>query len=171
MCVVTVWLRVRLIYLALVHTDNTSRSLTLPLHSYRIVSLPFTRCANLVSRVGTELYMISQRLDTITTPLLEHQGPDSTPEKLDAECQAAPDFIDNGVAFSNLHSVVSAVDYASCEAEPLSDEEQMHKKVYLDDGFPDWCRSDFQQFVLWRHMNGTRFLVSGFIAHSRDRRL
>lgn len=32
-------------------------------------------------------------------------------------------------------------------AEPLTEEEQAQKDAYTEDGFPDWSRRDFQQFV------------------------
>jgi SWI/SNF-related matrix-associated actin-dependent regulator of chromatin subfamily A member 5 len=32
-------------------------------------------------------------------------------------------------------------------AEPLSDEEIAQKEAYIEQGFPDWSRRDFQQFV------------------------
>jgi hypothetical protein len=42
---------------------------------------------------------VFQRLNGITAPLPlpEPQGPDDTPEKLEAERQAAQNFIDNGM--------------------------------------------------------------------------
>ena len=52
---VTIWLGGFFTYLALGHTDKTSSFSIWPLRSYRIVSLPFTRYANLVSGVGAEL--------------------------------------------------------------------------------------------------------------------
>ncbi|KIM79892.1 hypothetical protein PILCRDRAFT_89952 [Piloderma croceum F 1598] len=70
---------------------------------------------------------VHKRLNEITAPLREPLGPEDTPEKLDAECQAAQDFIDN--------------------AEPLTDEEQAQKEAYLEDSFPDWSRRDFQQLI------------------------
>jgi len=32
-------------------------------------------------------------------------------------------------------------------AEPLTEEETARKEAYIEDGFPDWSRRDFQQFV------------------------
>jgi len=70
---------------------------------------------------------VHKRLNGITAPLRETQLPEDTAEKLEAERQAAQDFIDN--------------------AEPLTEEEQAQKEAYLEDGFPDWSRRDFQQLV------------------------
>ncbi|RXW13423.1 hypothetical protein EST38_g12430, partial [Candolleomyces aberdarensis] len=53
--------------------------------------------------------------------------PDDTPEKLEEERLAAQKFID--------------------EAEPLTEEELAQKEEYIAQGFPDWSRRDFQQFV------------------------
>ncbi|KAH9045404.1 P-loop containing nucleoside triphosphate hydrolase protein [Lactarius pseudohatsudake] len=54
-------------------------------------------------------------------------GDDDTPEKLEAERQAAQDFIDT--------------------AEPLTEEELQEKEELIAQGFEDWSRRDFQQFV------------------------
>lgn len=35
----------------------------------------------------------------------------------------------------------------SCTAEPLTEEEQAEKEELLAQGFEDWSRRDFQQFV------------------------
>jgi hypothetical protein len=32
-------------------------------------------------------------------------------------------------------------------AEPLTEEEAAQKDAYIEEGFPDWSRRDFQQFV------------------------
>jgi hypothetical protein len=55
MCAVTIWLGVFFTYVASDLTDKTSSFSIRPLRSYRIVSLPFTRYANLVSGVGAKL--------------------------------------------------------------------------------------------------------------------
>ncbi|KAF9466575.1 SNF2 family DNA-dependent ATPase [Collybia nuda] len=70
---------------------------------------------------------VHKRLNGITATLREPVGPDDTPEKLEEERQAAQDFIDN--------------------AEPLTEEEMAEKEAYIEEGFPDWSRRDFQQFV------------------------
>jgi len=41
-----------------------------------------------------------------------------------------------------------------CSAEPLTEEEQAQKEAYLEDGFPDWSRRDFQQLVRALEANG-----------------
>ncbi|ESK92420.1 chromatin remodelling complex atpase chain isw1 [Moniliophthora roreri MCA 2997] len=69
---------------------------------------------------------VHKRLNGITATLRE-AGPDDTPESLEAERAAAQEFIDN--------------------AEPLTEEEAAQKEAYIDEGFPDWSRRDFQQFV------------------------
>jgi len=77
---------------------------------------------------------VHKRLNGITAPLREPLSPEDTPERLEAERQAAQDFIDN--------------------AEPLTEEEQAQKEAYLEDGFPDWSRRDFQQLVRALEANG-----------------
>jgi SWI/SNF-related matrix-associated actin-dependent regulator of chromatin subfamily A member 5 len=83
-----------------------------------------------------------QRLNEIAAPLQEPLGPEHTPEKLDAECQAAQDFIDNGALLGPFDSLPQAD--CSYPAEPLTDEEQAQKEASLEDGFPDWSRRDLQ---------------------------
>ncbi|KAF8232381.1 SNF2 family DNA-dependent ATPase [Tricholoma matsutake] len=70
---------------------------------------------------------VHKRLNGIVATVREPQGPEDTPEKLEEERQAAQDFIDN--------------------AEPLTEEELAEKEAYIEEGFPDWSRRDFQQFV------------------------
>ncbi|KAG2009048.1 SNF2-family ATP dependent chromatin remodeling factor snf21, variant 3 [Coprinopsis cinerea AmutBmut pab1-1] len=53
--------------------------------------------------------------------------PDDTPEKIEEDLKAAQAFIDT--------------------AEPLTEEELAEKEQYISEGFPDWSRRDFQQFV------------------------
>ncbi|KAK7051471.1 chromatin remodeling complex Adenosinetriphosphatase [Paramarasmius palmivorus] len=69
---------------------------------------------------------VHKRLNGIPATLRE-PGPDDTPESLEAERVAAQEFIDN--------------------AEPLTEEEAAQKDAYIEEGFPDWSRRDFQQFV------------------------
>lgn len=57
----------------------------------------------------------------------EAQSEEETPEKLEEERQAAQEFIDT--------------------AEPLTEEEMTDKEEYAQQGFGDWSRRDFQQFV------------------------
>ncbi|KAH6905750.1 SNF2 family DNA-dependent ATPase [Coprinopsis sp. MPI-PUGE-AT-0042] len=69
---------------------------------------------------------VHKRLNGITATLRESQ-PDDTPKKLEEEREAAQQFIDT--------------------AEPVTEEEIAEKEAYIADGFPDWSRHDFQQFV------------------------
>ncbi|PFH46856.1 hypothetical protein AMATHDRAFT_68955 [Amanita thiersii Skay4041] len=70
---------------------------------------------------------VHKRLNGIVATLRESQGPEDTPDKLEEERRVAQEFIDT--------------------AEPLSDEEAALKEAYIEEGFPDWSRRDFQQFV------------------------
>ncbi|KAI0321200.1 P-loop containing nucleoside triphosphate hydrolase protein [Amylostereum chailletii] len=68
-----------------------------------------------------------KKLNEIPATLREPQGEEDTPEKLEAERQAAQEFIDN--------------------AEPLTEEEMAEKDWLAAQGFEAWSRRDFQQFV------------------------
>ncbi|KAL4252780.1 SNF2/RAD54 helicase family protein [Abortiporus biennis] len=68
-----------------------------------------------------------KRLNEIPAILREPQGPEDTPEKLEEERKAAQEVIDN--------------------AEPLTEEEQQEKEELIAQGFEDWSRRDFQQFI------------------------
>lgn len=68
-----------------------------------------------------------QRLNGIPAVAREPQGEEDTPEKLEEERVAAQEFIDT--------------------AEPLTEEETALKEEYAQQGFGDWSRRDFQQFV------------------------
>jgi len=104
------------------------------------VSWPSIKCARLTLLCDVGLTRVySQRLNAITAPLRETQVPEDTAEKLEAERQAAQDFIDNGTQ--------SKFAMALSQAEPLTEEEQAQKGAYLEDGFPDWSRRDFKQLV------------------------
>ncbi|KAG6331414.1 hypothetical protein ID866_7673 [Astraeus odoratus] len=70
---------------------------------------------------------VFKRMNNISATVRETQGPEDTPEKLEAERAAAQEFIDT--------------------AEPLTEEEQALKERYLEEGFHEWSRRDFQQFV------------------------
>ncbi|KAG5652539.1 hypothetical protein H0H81_004649 [Sphagnurus paluster] len=85
---------------------------------------------------------VHKRLNGISATLREPVGPEDTPEKLEAERQAAQDFIDN--------------------AEPLTEEEMVEKESYIEEGFPDWSRRDFQQFVKALEAYGWCVISSGF---------
>ncbi|KAL6303969.1 SNF2 family DNA-dependent ATPase [Sparassis latifolia] len=68
-----------------------------------------------------------KKLNEIPATLREPAGPEDTPEKLEEERQAAQDFIDN--------------------AEPLTEEQMQKKEALISQGFEDWSRRDFQQFI------------------------
>ncbi|KZT63927.1 hypothetical protein DAEQUDRAFT_72465 [Daedalea quercina L-15889] len=68
-----------------------------------------------------------KRANDIPATLREPAGPEDTPEKLEAERQAAQEFIDN--------------------AEPLTEEQLTEKEELIAQGFEDWSRRDFQQFI------------------------
>ncbi|KAH9485950.1 ISWI chromatin-remodeling complex ATPase ISW2 [Psilocybe cubensis] len=68
-----------------------------------------------------------KRLNGIPAVAREPAGPEDTPEVLEAERQAAQEFID--------------------EAEPLDDDDLERKEECIRQGFPEWSRRDFQQFV------------------------
>ncbi|KZT18698.1 SNF2 family DNA-dependent ATPase [Neolentinus lepideus HHB14362 ss-1] len=68
-----------------------------------------------------------KRANDISATLRDPQGPEDTPEKLEAERQAEQELIDN--------------------AEPLTEEELAEKEALVAQGFEDWSRRDFQQFV------------------------
>ncbi|CAL1693811.1 unnamed protein product [Somion occarium] len=63
----------------------------------------------------------------IPATLREPAGPEDTPEKLEEERKAAQELIDN--------------------AEPLTEQELADKERLIAQGFEDWSRRDFQQFV------------------------
>jgi len=66
-------------------------------------------------------------LNDIPAVAREPQGPEDTPEILEEERLAAQHFIDT--------------------AEPLTPEELHLKEKLTEQGFPDWSRRDFQQFI------------------------
>ncbi|KAI9508946.1 SNF2 family N-terminal domain-containing protein [Russula earlei] len=68
-----------------------------------------------------------KRLNEIPATLRDPQGEDDTPEKLEAERQAAQELIDT--------------------AEALTEEEVQEKEELIAQGFEDWSRRDFQQFI------------------------
>ncbi|CAA7268547.1 unnamed protein product [Cyclocybe aegerita] len=70
---------------------------------------------------------VHKRLNGIPATTREPQGPEDTPEKLEEERLAAQEFIDT--------------------AEPLDDDDLELKEQYVQQGFPDWSRRDFQQLV------------------------
>ncbi|KAF7428182.1 hypothetical protein PC9H_007403 [Pleurotus ostreatus] len=70
---------------------------------------------------------VFKRQNGIVATIRESTDPEDTPEKLEEERQAAQEFIDT--------------------AEPLTEEEMVLKEEYIADGFPEWSRRDFQQFI------------------------
>ena len=92
------------------------------------------------------LILATQRLNEIPATLREPQGNDDTPEKLEAERQAAQDFIDTGTFRLDRQMSCTLADKRYI-AEPLSEEELQVKEELIAQGFEDWSRRDFQQFV------------------------
>ncbi|KAG7100193.1 hypothetical protein E1B28_001970 [Marasmius oreades] len=70
---------------------------------------------------------VHKRLNGIPATIREPAGPEDTPESLEAERVAAQEFIDT--------------------AEPLTEKEAAQKEAYIEEGFADWSRRDFQQLV------------------------
>lgn len=68
-----------------------------------------------------------QKAHDIPATIREVQGSSATPEELEAEREAEQLKID--------------------EAVPLTEEEQAEKEVLVTQGFENWSRRDFQQFV------------------------
>jgi hypothetical protein len=131
----------------MVLTVKTSNSSIQPSRNCKILSWPSIQCARLTLLCDVGLTRVySQRLNAITAPLRETQVPEDTAEKLEAERQAAQDFIDNGTQ-SKFAMALSQADGFLYQAVPLTEEEQAQKEAYLEDGFPDWSRRDFQQLV------------------------
>ncbi len=85
-----------------------------------------------------------QRINGITATLRETQGPDDTPEKLEEERLAAQQLIETGTSSAPKERQVLTKHGV---AEPLTEAEIALKDSYIDQGFPDWSRRDFQQFV------------------------
>ncbi|KIP04329.1 hypothetical protein PHLGIDRAFT_76114 [Phlebiopsis gigantea 11061_1 CR5-6] len=75
-----------------------------------------------------------KKINEIPATVGEAQGPEDTPEALEEERRLAQEVIDN--------------------AEPLTDDEQAEKEELLKQGFEDWSRRDFQQFVRSLEMYG-----------------
>ncbi|EKM61557.1 uncharacterized protein PHACADRAFT_248237 [Phanerochaete carnosa HHB-10118-sp] len=68
-----------------------------------------------------------KKTNEIPATVEEPQGSEDTPEKLEEDRKVAQEIIDN--------------------AEPLTEEEVAEKNELLKQGFEDWSRRDFQQFV------------------------
>jgi SWI/SNF-related matrix-associated actin-dependent regulator of chromatin subfamily A member 5 len=74
---------------------------------------------------------------------IREAGPDDTEENLEAERAAAQEAIDNGACFDH----VDAPRLMASSAEPLAEAEREEKEDLIAEGFEDWSRRDFQQFV------------------------
>ncbi|OJT13954.1 ISWI chromatin-remodeling complex ATPase ISW2 [Trametes pubescens] len=68
-----------------------------------------------------------KRLNEIPATIRDPAGPEDTPETLEEERKQAQEVIDN--------------------AEPLTEDQQQEKEELIAQGFEDWSRRDFQQFV------------------------
>ncbi|KAL1950912.1 hypothetical protein VTO73DRAFT_61 [Trametes versicolor] len=68
-----------------------------------------------------------KRLNEIPATIREPAGPEDTPETLEEERKQAQEVIDN--------------------AEPLTEDQLQEKEELIAQGFEDWSRRDFQQFV------------------------
>ncbi|KAJ7623380.1 SNF2 family N-terminal domain-containing protein [Roridomyces roridus] len=84
---------------------------------------------------------VHKRLNGIAATARESQAPEDTPERLEEERLAAQELIDT--------------------AEPLTEEEIAKKDELVEQGFNDWSRRDFQQFIraLENHGWGEHFDV------------
>lgn len=76
----------------------------------------------------------------------EPQGPEDTPEKLEEERVAAQEIIDNGTRTYDPARAMTLICTRST-AEPLTEEELAEKEELMGQGFEDWSRRDFQQFI------------------------
>jgi hypothetical protein len=76
--------------------DKTSSSFHQSWQSYRSVNLLCTRYVSTFVDKYDLLIPPIQRLNEISATVREPQGEDDTPEKLEAERQAAQEFIDTG---------------------------------------------------------------------------
>lgn len=86
-----------------------------------------------------------QRLNEIPATIREPAGPEDTPETLEEERKQAQEVIDNGTCAAWFPSTVfTEYDIA---AEPLTEDQQQEKEELISQGFEDWSRRDFQQFV------------------------
>ncbi|KAG6840217.1 hypothetical protein C0991_008138 [Blastosporella zonata] len=89
------------------------------------------------------------RLNGIQATVREPAGLEDTPEKLETERQAAQDFIDT--------------------AEPLTEDEVAQKEEYISQGFHDWSRRDFQQFVKALEAHGWDASFETYAAEIQDK--
>lgn len=92
--------------------------------------------------------MLARRLQKehgIAATIREPVGPDMTPEMLEAEREAEQKKIDECMQLRLL--VVPHDLNRFPPAEPLNEEEQAEKEELVSQGFENWSRRDFQQFV------------------------
>ncbi|KAF8915438.1 SNF2 family N-terminal domain-containing protein [Mucidula mucida] len=68
---------------------------------------------------------VHKRLNSITATVREAAGDDDTPEKLEEE----------------------RLEPRTSLTQPLTEEELAQKEVYISQGFPDWGRREYQQFI------------------------
>ncbi|KAJ3574436.1 hypothetical protein NP233_g1754 [Leucocoprinus birnbaumii] len=92
---------------------------------------------------------VYKRLNGIPAVIREPAGEEDTPEKLEEERQAAQEFIDT--------------------AEPLTEEETALKEEYAQQGFGDWSRRDFQQFVRGLETHGWDQPMDVYAAEIQDK--
>lgn len=89
---------------------------------------------------------VHKRLNGIPATVREPTAEDTadTLAELEIERQQEQEFIDTGESklYYRLLHVLN-----ECTAEPLVDSEIALKESYLEHGFPNWSRRDFQQFV------------------------
>ncbi|KAF8917277.1 SNF2 family N-terminal domain-containing protein [Mucidula mucida] len=93
---------------------------------------------------------VHKRLNGIGAGMREPQGPDDTPEKLEEEQRLAQEFIDT--------------------AEPLTEEEIAQKEAYIEEGFSEWSKRDFQQFVKALETYGWDEPIEVYAAEVSDKR-
>ncbi|KAF9445740.1 hypothetical protein P691DRAFT_709798 [Macrolepiota fuliginosa MF-IS2] len=92
---------------------------------------------------------VYKRLNGIPAVARETQSEEDTPEKLEEERQAAQEFIDT--------------------AEPLTEDEMAQKEEYAQQGFGDWSRRDFQQFVRGLETHGWDQPMDVYAAEIQDK--
>ncbi|KXN86814.1 ISWI chromatin-remodeling complex ATPase ISW2 [Leucoagaricus sp. SymC.cos] len=92
---------------------------------------------------------VYKRLNGIQAVAREPQNDEDTAEKLEEERQTAQEFIDT--------------------AEPLTEEEMAQKEEYAQQGFGDWSRRDFQQFVRGLETHGWSQPMDVYAAEIQDK--
>lgn len=82
---------------------------------------------NVFSPLTYLIVPVQQKANDIPAAIRDVQGSNITPEELEAEREAEQKKID--------------------EAEPLTEEELALKEQLISEGFENWSKRDFQQFV------------------------